>query len=564
MKAIVLKYALQNAVKFEGKANEKAVLGSVLGKEPELRKDMIILQNEIKESVSEVNKLSFEEQKKQLEELAPELLLKEKPVKKDPLKPLKNAVPGSVVMRFAPSPSGPLHIGHAYVLNLNSEYCRLYNGKLILRIEDTNPEKIYDKSYEFIPEDANWITKNNISQVVVQSDRLGIYYNHAEKLVTKGHAYVCDCDPEKFRELIKEKKPCPCRGLSAEEQHKRYLKMFSDYKQGEVVLRLKTEIDHKNPAMRDFPLMRINESEHPRQGKKFRVWPLMNLAVAVDDHELNVTHTIRAKDHMDNEKRQKYIFDYLGWKTPEHVYVGVINFTDLKISCSETKKEIDEGKYSDWDDIRLPFLRALKRRGYQPEAFIKYSLDVGVTQNDKKVSSEEFFQSINAFNKEIIESMANRYFFISDPYEIEVKGAHKQTCELELHPNDPTRGKRVINTSSKFIIERDDFKKMKHGDMFRLMNCLNFKRNEKDFHFDSLDYDKFKKKGKGIIHWLPNEIGLIKVSVTMPDGSTLSGLGEKALGRVMVNSIIQFERFGFCRLDKIDKNGVLEFWFLHK
>ncbi|UCC61377.1 MAG: glutamate--tRNA ligase, partial [Dehalococcoidia bacterium] len=129
---------------------------------------------------------------------------------------------------------------------------------------------------------------------------------------------------------------------------------------------MKTDINHPNPAMRDFPLMRINEHTHPRKGTEFRVWPLMNLAVFVDDVESGMTHIIRAKEHMSNAQRQEFLYRYFNKPIPETYFVGRINFTDLRISCSKTKVLIEEGKYSGWDDIRLPFLLALKRRGYQP------------------------------------------------------------------------------------------------------------------------------------------------------------------------------------------------------
>ena len=106
--------------------------------------------------------------------------------------------------------------------------------------------------------------------------------------------------------------------------------MFTEYKPGEAVLRMKTQIDDPNPAMRDFPLMRINEFVHPRKKTEYRVWPLMNFAVAVDDHLLGITHAIRGKDHRDNEKRQRKIADCLGWKAPVALYVGKINFTDIR------------------------------------------------------------------------------------------------------------------------------------------------------------------------------------------------------------------------------------------
>ena len=561
VKDIILKYALQNAVKFDGKANPGAVIGKVLSENPDLRSKAQEVQKEIVGIVKDVNALSVEEQRKKLESLAPELLKKKKVVKKQGLHSLEG-VKGKVVMRFEPSPSGTLHIGHAYVLSLNSEFCRKYKGKLVVRIADTNPEKIYDKAYELIPKDAQWVTKDNVNEFVIQSDRLKLYYKYTEEVIKKGHAYVCTCKPEDFREAMLKSIPCPCRQLSVKANLERWKKMLSTYKDGEAVVRIKTDITHKNPAMRDWPALRINTKTHHKQGKKYRVWPLMNFAVAVDDHELGVTHAIRAKEHMDNEKRQKYIYDYLGWKMPQHLYIGRINFTDLRVSSSKTRQLIGEGVYSGWDDIRLPFLGALRRRGYQPDAFIKYAVDVGVSQNDKTVSGEEFFKSINAFNKDVIDDKSYRYFFIENPVEINVSMAPEQSIELDLHPDNKKKG-RKFKTKDRFYITKGDYNKVKNNKMIRLMDCLNFVRKGGKLVFDSLDYNTFKDKGSWIIHWLPVEKGLVNVEVLMADGSVKKGLGEKGLKNLKVGDIIQLERFSFVRLDKKEKDNLV-FWCTHK
>jgi len=343
MKELIRKYALQNAVRFDGKANPGKIIGKVLGENPELRSKSKDLMKDIQDIVKEVNKLGIEKQTEELKKLAPELLEK-KIVEKEALKPLKNAE-GKIVLRFAPSPSGPMHMGHAYPLSLNSEYARKYKGKLILRIEDTNPEKIYEKAYEMIPDEAKWITKDNIAEVYFQSDRMETYYKYAEEVITKGHAYVCTCKAEDFREMKIKGIPCPCRDTQKGENLKRWKDMFGKYKEGDAVLRIKTNINHKNPAMRDWPAFRINENEHPKQKNKYKVWPLMNFAVAVDDHEMGLTHTLRAKDHMDNEKRQKFLYDYMGWKMAETIYVGKINFEDMKVKCSYTRPLVEQGEF---------------------------------------------------------------------------------------------------------------------------------------------------------------------------------------------------------------------------
>ncbi len=560
IKQIIRKYALQNAVRYNGKANPGNIIGKVIGENPELRKKGKELMKEIQETVREVNKLGVEEQTKELESLAPELLEK-KTVEKEALKPLKGAKEGKVVMRFAPSPSGPLHIGHSYALSLNSEYCRKYKGKLIIRIEDTNPENIYPKSYDMIPEEAKWVTKNNISKLVIQSDRMDIYYKYAEEVINKSHAYVCTCSAEGFREMKIKGIPCPCRNLSSKENHKRWKKMLKDYKEGEAVVRIKTNINHKNPAMRDWPALRINTAEHPRQKKKYRVWPLMNFAVAVDDHEMGMTHTLRAKDHMDNEKRQKFLYDYMGWKMAETVYVGKINFEDMMVKCSKIRPMIENKEYTGWDDIRLPFLAALRKRGYQPEAFINYAVDVGVTQNDKTVSKVDFFKALDHFNREILEPKSHRHFFIEDPVEVEIEKAPKQDVELDLHP-DNKKGGRKFKTNSKFYLAKRDLEQIKEGKLYRLMDCLNFVKKKNKFIFDSKDYGKYKEKGEGIIHWLPKDEKVVHVDVRLPDNKIKKGIGESGMSKLKEGDIIQMERFAFVRLEKKDKTR-LEFWFSH-
>lgn len=558
IKAIALKYALQNAVKFNGKANTGAVIGKVISENPEIKSNIKDLAKEINKVVKEVNSLSIKTQKDRLQKLAPRLLEEKKIEKKKVLPDLEDSE--KVVMRFEPSPSGPLHIGHAYVLSLNSEYCRTYNGKLIVRISDTNPENIYEKAYKLIKRDAEWVTKNNVKEFYIQSDRIKLYYKHAEGLIKKGHAYVCTCKPETFREAILKNLPCPCRDLNVKTNLERWKKMFKGFKEGQAVVRIKTNLHDKNPAMRDWPALRIKDASHAKHKKTYRVWPLLNFAVAIDDHEMGVTHTIRAKEHMDNEKRQKFIYEYLNWKMPKHLYIGRINFKDLRVSCSKTRPLIENGTYSGWDDIRLPFLEALKRRGYQPEAFIKYALDVGVSQTDKLVSGDEFFKIINAFNKEIIDPKAYRYFFIEEPKEITIEKAPQQDIELDLHP-DNKKGGRAFKTKEKFCITNEDFKNLKNNKLYRLMDCLNFIKKNNRFVFDSLEYEKYKKKGEKIIHWLPAD-NLTDVEVLMPDNKIKNGFGETGLKNLKVGDICQFERFGFVRLDSKDKK--LKFWYAHK
>ncbi len=343
MKDKILKYALQNAIKFEGKANPSAVIGKLLAEDPSIKSNIKEIYREMAIIIKDVNSWPIEKQKQKLSSLDPELLRKKKKVKQiRNLPEFRN--PENVKLRFEPSPSGALHIGHAYVLALNHLYCEKYNGKLILRIGDTNPENIYPDAYNLIKKDAEWLTNLGIDKFYIQSDRINLYYVYMKKILDKGKAYICTCNVEEFRKLLLKSIACPCRDLPNNEQLKRWHLMSTKYKQGEAVVRLKTNLKNKNPAMRDFPLFRISDEPHPRKGKKFRVWPLMNMAVAVDDMEMSVTHVIRAKDHADNAKRQEMIFEIFERTTPDTQFVGRINFKDLSLSATQITQLIKEEK----------------------------------------------------------------------------------------------------------------------------------------------------------------------------------------------------------------------------
>ncbi len=556
MQQTIRKYALQNALKFNGKANPGNIIGKVLGDHPELRTQTKMVMEEINKIVIAVNQLSLEQQETELKQTAPELL-DVVSTKRVGLQEFKTKA-DKYVLRFEPSPSGPLHIGHAFVLGLNAEYARKYNAKLYLRISDTNSDNIYPAAYEMIPQDANWITNNRVDEVLIQSDRMELYYDYAKQFIEKEVVYICTCSSEAFKELVTKTLACPCRDNPAQENLKRWHAMFTTYKEGDAVMRFKSNLKHKNPAMRDFPLMRINESEHTRQGKKYRVWPLMNFAVTVDDHDTKITHILRGKDHVDNAARQEIMFKEMGWHVPETLFFGRINFADMDVSCSKTRKLIEEGFYEGWEDIRLPFLLPLRNRGYMPEAFVKYAQEM-FSLADKTVSADEFFKTLNAFNKDIIDQKANRYFFISNPKEITIENAPELTVELDLHPDHRSKG-RFFRTKNNFFITDD----LEEGKIYRLMDLLNFVVKDGKYIFHSTAYEEVKGKCK-VIHWLPHEQNNDhnnNVEILMPDNTTIKGYGESHLDQLEVGDIVHFVRFGFCKLHEI-KDDAFKFHFTH-
>jgi glutamyl-tRNA synthetase len=541
MKDLIIKYVLQNAVRHDGKANPGAIIGQILNEDPKLKSKIKEISKDIQKIVNEVNSLNIEEQKTKLLSIDPKLLEKREVKRKEKIPKLNIK---NLVMRFEPSPSGALHIGHAYVLALNHLICKKNNGKLILRIGDTNPANVITKAYNLIEEDARWLT--DIDKVYIQSDRLDIYYKYAEQVLKQNNAYICTCNKEDFKSKLSKSMPCPCRELK--NQPERWELMKTKYKPGDAVLRIKTDIKHKNPAMRDWPAFRISEVPHPKTKTKYRIWPLMNFSVAVDDHEMKITATVRAKDQRDNEKRQKYLCDYLGWKQPQNMYVGMINFSNLKLSSSYAQRLIKEKRRDGWDDIRLPFLPSLRRRGYQKEALLKFAEEIGITETDKTTNKEDFFKSINSFNRDLIDKKADRYFTILEPYKkIEITNAPEKNIQLDLYPKIRLGGRKFF-TKGKFYFEE----KFKKDQVYRLMHLYNIKNRE--FVSEEMD-ERFSAK---MIHWLPEKS--VDIQILDEKNKLVKGLAEEAILKVKENEIIQFERHFFAKLINKEK---MRFIYLH-
>lgn len=553
LEEIVFKHALLNAAKHKGSANPGAVMGSIMSSEPELRpraKEIGPLSGKI---VAQVNALSVEEQKAKMEELG--VAVEEKKQKKEeglPKLPGKNE---DVVMRFAPNPSGPLHIGHARAAIPNGEYVKKCGGKFILRIEDTDPKRIYEPAYELIQEDLKWLGIEP-DEVYYQSDRFEIYYQYAEELIKCGAAYMCTCDGGEFKKLKDNCQACPCRDNSVEENMELW-KKFPEMEAGEAVLRIKTDINHKNPAIRDWVAMRIVEEEHPRLGNKYRVYPMMNFSVSVDDHLLGMTHVLRGKDHLANSEKQKYLYQHMDWEVPEFIHYGRLKMEDIALSTSKAMAGIEDGTYSGWDDPRLGTLKAIARRGIQPETITQLMVEIGIKMSDSAIS----WKKIYGLNRNIIEDKVNRYFFVPDPVKIAVADCPQENFGEEIlrpkHPDYEERGNRTLVFDEEVYIPKADCT----DGISRLMDAVNVEIKGDDVIFHSKSFEDAREAKARIIQWVPADA--IKAKVVMDDASIVEGLCELDCKDLKVGDIVQFERFGFARLDEI-KDDELIFYYAHK
>jgi glutamyl-tRNA synthetase len=565
IEALIQKFALQNAYKHGTVPQAGAVTGKLLGTHPELRPHAKELMPLVQQVLADVGRMSPEEIRAKLQSIAPELI-EELSVKKEARKGLppldvSGVKPGKkVTLRIAPNPNGPPSLGNARGIIVNHEYARTYDGVFIMRFDDTDPsiKRPMLEAYQWYVDQAKWLGCPP-DRVVVASDRLPRYYEYAEKLIELGKAYVCTCDNEAFHALKEAGKPCPHRETPPAENMERWKKMLDGgYAGKEAVLRIKTEIDHRDPALRDWVAFRIVTEEHPRAGGKYRVWPMLDFESAMEDHFLEVTHIIRGKDLMKTADKQRYIYRYLGWEYPHVSHWGRVRLLGFgKFSTSAMKKGIEAGEYTGWDDPRLPTVAALKRRGFEPEAIRNVMINMGVTETDIEFSMDTLYSE----NRKIVDPKANRYFFVRDPVVMRIAGAPETIARAPLHPQDPARGHRTLRVAAapEILVPKSDASGMKPGDVIRLKDLYNVRvacAEPLCAEYAGNDVAVLRKGAK-IVHWAPADG--VPTRVLGPEGE-FHGVAEPGV-RDDLHNVVQFERFAFVRIDAID--GVVLAYYTH-
>jgi len=581
IKKLLWVFGLTNAVKFGGKPNIKAIMGKIMSQKPELRSKIKLIKPLLDETIIEINKLTVEVQKDKLLEIDPSALEKKETKKeKKELPELQNTQNyDTIIMRLAPYPSGALHIGNARMIVLNNEYVKRYNGELSLFFDDTigSPKSLRDspkakyvlpEAYDLIKDGLKWLGID-YSKIYYKSDRLEFYYEYCEKLIQDNMAYVCFCSANEFKEKYKKrKKNCPHRDQSIDTNIKEWKNMIKGkYHETEVVVRLKTGMNQKDPAIRDQIIMRISEANHPLVGNKYIVWPMLEFSWAIDDHLIGATHILRGVDLVKEDIIEAFIWEHFNWKKAEFLHYGRIKFPNMNLSKTESRNNVISGKYEGWGDPRTWSLQSLKMRGIRPEALKETLLDLGMS-----ITGIIFDESwLYSKNKDIIDEISDRYFYVEDPVTIEIENIpfSKHTAEPLILPSNPKKGKRkirvdAINNRLLILISRADMVKLNIDQIIRLKDLINIQItsiNVNDSKIQALFHSFDLNRDYNIIHWVPKKEN-VKVSIIKPDGTISKGNGEINLVNIPMNKTIQFERFGFVNPIKWKKD-TLECYFTH-
>lgn len=560
---IIRKLAIKNAVDY-GKADYKAVLGKAIAKVPGAKENMQELSKLVNEIVSEINALPREKIVEEYNKYSEEFEQEEKK-KAEVSKPklvLPGATSGNFATRFPPEPSGYMHIGHAKVAFLEREFANIYNGKLFLYFDDTNPEKEKQEYVDAFKKDLEWLGIK-FDDEYYASDNLEKIYEYAIKLIKNGKAYVCTCDPETIRRNRFNGVACVHRSHSIEEN----LKLFEDmlkgkFEEGGAVLRFLGDLQSKNTAMRDPTLIRIKRTPHYRQGSKYILWPTYDFNTPIMDSIHGITDVIRSKEYELRTELDLAILDALGLRKPRIHHEARLVIKDVPTQKRVINKLIKEGIVSGFDDPRLVTIAALRRRGVTPEAIKKFVLRFGMS----RVESTMDINMLLDENRKIIDKTAKRLFGVIDPVELEVRGIGKVHVKLRLHPN-VDMGYREYDVGNNLYIGKSDALNLKKGEQIRLKDLYNVEIEEvgdkmigKYIGNNAIDAQKIQWVDKANCvdaYFITPKPLLVNNEINKDSLEVEKGLAEKYIEMIKKDEVVQFERIGFFKLDNEEKKELI-------
>jgi glutamyl-tRNA synthetase len=370
----------------------------------------------------------------------------------------------SIRTRFAPSPTGYLHIGGARTALFNWLYARKHGGSFLLRIEDTDRERSTRESVNAILESMAWLNLDYDEGPYFQSERFDRYRQIIQRLLEEGKAYYCYCTKEELEEMrnlqmARKEKPRydgRCRNRSGPRPGVEPVVRFRNPQEGEVVIDdlVRGRVVFSNRELDDLIIARSDGT------------PTYNLTVVVDDLDMQITHVIRGDDHLSNTPRQINILRALGAEPPRYAHVPMI------LGADGTRLSKRHGAVS---------VLEYRDQGYLPEALLNYLVRLGWSHGDQEIFSvdemielfelEEINKSASTFNPAKLLWLNHHYLMHSNPLHV----AHHLRWHLGRLGIDPEQGPQVVDLVLAF---RE-----------RAKTLLEMAESSRVFYQDKIEYD---------------------------------------------------------------------------
>ncbi|XP_066172314.1 bifunctional glutamate/proline--tRNA ligase isoform X2 [Sylvia atricapilla] len=384
---------------------------------------------------------------------------------------LPGAEMGKVIVRFPPEASGYLHIGHAKAALLNQHYQVNFKGKLIMRFDDTNPEKEKEDFEKVILEDVAMLHIKP-DQFTYTSDHFETIMKYAEKLIQEGKAYVDDTPAEQMkaereqRVESKHRNNCVNKNLQMWEE----MKKGTEYGQT-CCLRAKIDMSSNNGCMRDPTLYRCKNQPHPRTGSTYKVYPTYDFACPIVDSIEGVTHALRTTEYHDRDEQFYWIIEALGIRKPYIWEYSRLNLNNTVLSKRKLTWFVNEGLVDGWDDPRFPTVRGVLRRGMTVEGLKQF---IAAQGSSRSVVNMEW-DKIWSFNKKVIDPVAPRYTaLLKDAVvPVNIPEAQEEMKEVAKHPKNADVGLKPVWYSSRVLIEGADAETLAEGEVVTFINWGN-------------------------------------------------------------------------------------------
>jgi glutaminyl-tRNA synthetase len=504
----------------------------------------------------------------------------------------------AVHTRFPPEPNGYLHIGHAKSICLNFGLAETYSGTCNLRFDDTNPTKEETEYVESIMEDIRWLGFE-WDQLCYASDYFEQLYQWAEKLISDGHAYVCDLSGEQTREyrgtLTEPGRNSPYRDRTVEENLDLFRRMRSgEFEDGSRSLRAKLDMASPNINLRDPVMYRILKASHHRTGDTWCIYPTYDWTHGQSDSIEGITFSICTLEFENHRPLYDWYCEKLDIHHPRQIEFAKLKLSTLLMGKRHMLRLVKEGHVSGWDDPRMFTIRGYRRRGYTPESIRNFCAEIGVAKFNSTIDIVRLENSV----REHLNRVAPRRMAVLDPVKLTITNWPEGKVEMTTavnNPGDPSAGTREVPFSGHLLIERDDFREQAPRKFFRLkkggavrlragyiVDCQDVVKDDDGNVTEILcTYDPETRSGsdtsgrktKGTIHWVSAEhaaavevrvydrLFMVEDPSVTEEGQTfidhlnpsslktISALVEPTVTDANVGDRVQFERLGYFIVD---------------
>ncbi|KAJ6554102.1 glutaminyl-tRNA synthetase [Mycena sp. CBHHK59/15] len=384
------------------------------------------------------------------------------------------ATGGKVITRFPPEPNGHLHIGHAKAIAINFGYAAYHGGLCYLRYDDTNPSKEERAYFDSILTAVRWLGIEP-DKVTYSSDYFDILFEKAIELIKKDKAYVCQCTYEERGQgrgangKAESRQECEHRRRPIDES----LAMFEQMKNGHpdttnATLRMKQDLADPNPQMWDLLAYRAHSDPHPRTGTQWNIYPTYDYTHCLVDSIENISHSLCTSEFIASRQSYEWLCHALEIYTPRQYEYGRLSLNHTVMSKRRLHRLIQGGRVTGWDDIRLPTLVALRRRGVPPDAILQFVRGLGVTTAMAVTDLVKF----DEFIRQYLEPSAPRLFLILRPVKVVIENISNDfllLVEKPYHPKYPSMGAVSLPFTRVIYIDAEDFRISGSKDYLRLI-----------------------------------------------------------------------------------------------